>query len=138
VEQNYSKKQNNKETGALGEQIVAEYYQKRGFTVLERNHLRKWGEIDVIAEKAHKIHFIEVKTVSHETKADLEAKVARANWRPEENVHRHKLQKLGRVIGTWLKEHNCLKSFQIDVVTVRIVPHETFSTINVIENVILD
>lgn len=138
MEQNYSKKQQNKEIGAIGEQITAEYYLKRGFTILERNHLRKWGEIDVIAEKANKIHFIEVKTVSYETKADLEASVARRTWRPEENVHQHKLQKLGRVIETWRKENNSEKSFQIDVAAVRIVPRETFCTMNVIENIILD
>lgn len=137
MELNYSKK-HNKTIGALGEQIVAEYYQNRGFTIIERNHLRKWGEIDVIAEKANKIHFIEVKTVSHETKADLDTYVARATWRPEENVHRHKLQKLGRVIETWRKEQNNTKPFQIDVAAVRIVPHETICTINILENVILE
>lgn len=137
MEHIYGKK-HNKTIGALGEQIVAEYYHNRGFVILERNHLRKCGEIDVIAEKVNKIYFIEVKTVSYETKFDLEVNAIRKTRRPEENVHYQKLKRLSRVIETWRIENASIKPFQIDVASVRIVPRETFATINLINNIIIN
>ena len=39
---------------------------KRGFKIIERNYLKKWGEIDIVAVKNRKYYFVEVKTVSRE------------------------------------------------------------------------
>ena len=133
-----SKKKNNKKVGAQGEQIAAKYYQDQGFRVLELNYLKKWGEIDVIAEKARKVYFIEVKTVSYETKSDLDVAITSRVYRPEENVHDFKLKKLSRVIDTWLRDKKWTGDWQIDVAAVRIVPRETFATIKIIPNVILE
>jgi len=133
-----TKRLKTKEVGNLGEQIVAKYYKDHGFRVLEMNYLRKWGEIDVIAEKSGKVYFIEVKTVSYETKYDLDQAVADKIWRPEERVDDFKLKKLSRVIDTWLKDKNWTGEWQIDVAAVRIVPHETFATIKIIPNVVLE
>ena len=138
MEQIVTKKSHNKETGALGESITATYLEKQGYRILGRNYLKKWGEIDVIAEKAGKVHFVEVKTVSYGTKFDLERAVAHGTWRPEENVHAHKIKKLSRAIESWLMENDWLGDWQIDVAAVRIVPRETYATIKMIENVILD
>lgn len=125
-------------TGQIGEELVAEHYKRHGYTVIGRNYRQKWGEIDVIAEKDDKIYFVEVKTVSYETKSALEWAISHETWRPEENVTRQKLIKLSRVIDTWVREHKFDKTWQIDVASVRIVPRVTFSTINILENVILD
>ena len=133
-----NEKWNNKKVGSIGEQITAKYYQDQGFRVLEMNYLRKWGEIDVIAAKSGKVYFIEVKTVSYETKYDLDQAVADKIWRPEERVDDFKLKKLSRVIDTWLKDKNWTGEWQIDVAAVRIVPHETFATIKIIPNVVLE
>lgn len=132
-----SKKQNNKQIGAWGEQMTAKYYERAGFQILGMNYLKKWGEIDVIAKKDNRIHFIEVKTVSYETKLDLEQAVARGTWRPEENVTAHKVKKLSRAIESWLIEYKWEGEWQIDVSAVRIVPRETFATIKIIDNIIL-
>src|SRR3989344_7713976 len=53
------------ELGAAGEDIATEYLRKNGYKILERNHRKPWGEIDIIA-KAHDktLVFVEVKTVS--------------------------------------------------------------------------
>lgn len=50
--------------GALGEELVARFLMKRGFTVTDRNFRKKWGELDVIAVKKNILHFVEVKSVS--------------------------------------------------------------------------
>jgi len=135
--QNGSKKHNNKRIGAWGEQMTAKYYERAGFQIIGMNYLKKWGEIDVIAKKDEMIHFIEVKTVSYETKADLEWAVSHGTWRPEENVTAYKIKKLSRAIESWLLEYKWEGKWQIDVVAVRIVPRETLATIKIIRNVIL-
>ena len=50
-------------TGEIGENIAVRFLVKRGFTVVDRNYTKKWGEIDIVAEKADKIYFIEVKSM---------------------------------------------------------------------------
>jgi len=137
VEQILSKKTGNKEIGALGEKIAGNYLINKGFEVIQYNYLKKWGEIDIVARRTDKIHFIEVKTVSYETKLQLTVAVTRRTWRPEENVHAHKIKKLSRAIESWIMEKKWDKEWQIDVIAVRIVPREKFASIKYIPNIIL-
>jgi putative endonuclease len=54
---------NKRGIGKLGEQIAADYIEKNGFTILERNFRSgRLGEIDIIASENDYICFIEVKT----------------------------------------------------------------------------
>jgi putative endonuclease len=138
MEQKLGNKLNNKETGRYGEQITANYLKRQGFEILGMNYLKKWGEIDVIAKKDNKIHFVEVKTVSYETKQHLNLAVTRRTYRPEENVHAYKIKKLARAIESWISEFKWEGDWQIDVAAVRIVPRETYASINYIDNVIMD
>lgn len=122
--------------GAYGEEIAVSYLKKQGFLILDQNYLKKWGEIDIVARGTDMIHFVEVKTVSYETKTVLETAVLRGTWRPEENVHYHKIQRLNRAIESWIMEHNYNGEWQIDVVAVRIVLHERHATVKYLPNVI--
>ena len=49
-------------TGKKGEDMVAKFLIKRGYTVLKRNYICRFGEIDIIACKNNVVAFIEVKT----------------------------------------------------------------------------
>ena len=138
MEQKPSKKLNNKVTGNLGEKITANYLKGKGFQILGMNYLKKWGEIDVVVRKDNRIHFVEVKTVSYETKGDLDRSVAQGTWRPEENVHATKIKKLSRAIDSWILEYKWSGDWQIDVASVRIVPRETYANIKIITNIIMD
>lgn len=131
-----SKKRDNKLIGNFGEEIAANYLRKRGFDINSRNYLKKWGEIDIVARRTGKVHFVEVKTVSYETKELLKASVSRGTWRPEDNVHPYKLKKLSRAIESWLMEFNYEGEWQIDVLAVKIVPREKYATVKYISNVI--
>jgi putative endonuclease len=124
-----------KEIGKLGEGIAALFLMKQGFTIVEQNYWRKWGELDIVAKKDEVIHFVEVKTVSHETKGDLEQAISRETWHPEEQVHQFKLHQIHKALETWIADNNYEGDWQIDVIGVRVVPRETFSTINFIENI---
>ncbi len=129
-------KMDTKTIGDLGESLACVYLTKHGFTIIYRNYRKNWGELDIIALKSGCIHFIEVKTVSYETKEELEASVSYGTWRPEERVHKQKLKKLHRAIQSWLTENTWEGNWQIDVVGVRVVPRETYLTINLISNVV--
>ena len=137
MQEKSANKARNKEIGKIGEDIAETYLKKKGFTILSRNYLKKWGEIDIVTRRTDKIHFVEVKAVSYETKFQLEQSVTRRTWRPEENVHAYKLRKLNRAIESWLMENNCNLDWQIDVIAVRIVPREKYATVKYIPNVIL-
>ena len=47
--------------GKEGELLVAQYLQKYGYKILAHNYRKRFGEIDLIAQKKDTIAFIEVK-----------------------------------------------------------------------------
>lgn len=128
---------NTQSVGKIGEDIAAKYLITKGYTILDRNFWRKWGELDLVVEKDKKVIFVEVKTVSYETKEKLEYAVTHETWRPEEQVHRFKLHQIEKALETWISEHDYSGEWQIDVLAIRIVPRETFATVGHIDNVIL-
>lgn len=137
------KKGSRNKTGAIGEEIAAEFLRERGFKIVEQNYLKKWGEIDLVAcptgrqlPRTRTIKFIEVKAVSYETKQDLESAISRGTWRPEENVHHSKIKRLNRAIESWIAENNYVGEWEIDVVAVRVVPREKYASVKYLENVI--
>jgi len=127
--------------GAWGEQIALKYLINNGFTALDTNYLKKWGELDIVARETiagtQIVHFVEVKTVSYETKADLSHAVTHETWSPEDNVHFKKIQRMNRAIESWLAENHCDLDWQIDIVAVRIVPREKYASVKYIPNIIL-
>ncbi len=103
--------------GKIGEDIACTFLMKHGFSVLERNFLKKWGEIDIIARKAGRLHFVEVKTVSCENISSISRETD--SYRPEENVHEWKLKRLARTIQSYLMEKREEDSdWQFDVAAV--------------------
>lgn len=134
------KKGERNKIGSYGEQIATKYVSRLEWKVLELNYLKKWGEIDIVARETlgnmEVMHFIEVKTVSYETKSDLDRAVTHGTWRPEENVHFYKIQRMNRAIESWIMEHEYEGKWQIDVAAVRVVPREKYATIKLIKNVI--
>jgi len=135
-----------RKTGNLGEDLACRFLMKRGFDVIERNYLKKCGEIDIIAKNKGKIHFIEVKSVSHETISSVSGLPAQAGetnnsdgFRPEDNVHPWKLQRLARTIQVYLQEKSVSHEtdWQFDVITVFIDKKRLISKVNILENVVL-
>src|SRR4051812_3139846 len=101
-------------TGEMGENFAVEFLVKHDFSILVRNYTKKWGEIDIIAEKARKIYFIEVKTVTCETALPSTKK---DNYRPEDNMHPWKLKRMSRTIQTYLVSQRIPeeKEWQVDL-----------------------
>ena len=116
--------------GDIGEEVVCKYLETKGFRVLERNYLRKWGEIDIVAEKGQLLSFIEVKSVSREPGK---------GYRPEENMHPAKLKRLHRVIKTYLLDRKVPegKEWRVDVACVYLDFSTRKAKVEMLENVIL-
>jgi len=85
--------------GDIGEEIVCRYLRNRGYSIVERNYWKPWGEIDIIARNGSTVSFIEVKSVSRELSG---RGLSRGTVRPEENMHPGKVKRLHRTIQTYL------------------------------------
>ncbi len=130
-------------TGELGEDLAVKYLKNKGFTIIERNFTKKWGEIDIIASKQNKIHFIEVKSVSCETLGNV---FSYQGIRPEENMHSNKLKKFYRTVEGFLAfdasryipdfNKNRELSWQIDLLCVYIDRENKKARVKVIQNIV--
>ena len=125
--------------GQVGENYACDYLKSKGYKIIERNYLKKWGEIDIIAIFNKKIHFVEVKSVSCEIFENIDNVICETDYRPEENVHPWKLQRLSRVIQTylWKKDFNDDLEWQFDIVTVYIDSAKKLHKIDMMEDIIL-
>src|SRR3989344_7890500 len=88
--------------GEIGENIAVKFLMKHDFSILERNYTKKWGEIDIVAEKGKKIYFVEVKSVVRDSFLQQLDKENDDNYRPEDNMHPWKLKRLSRAIQTYI------------------------------------
>lgn len=52
---------NRRSQGKAGEDIAANYLEREGLKILERNYRFERGEIDIIAEEGDELVFVEVK-----------------------------------------------------------------------------
>ncbi len=124
--------------GDLGEDVACKFLVNHGFKILEKNYLKKCGEIDIVAEKDHKIDFIEVKTVSCESITSVNHETA-DQYRPEDNIHQWKVDRLKRTIETYLIEKGIgeEKDWQFHVITVYLDIKTKKAKVNFLENIIL-
>ena len=124
--------------GEVGENIAVKFLVKHGYSVIERNYTKKWGEIDVIAEKKGKLYFIEVKSVSRETLSDVNHETNDTH-RPEENMHPWKMQRLSRTIETYLASNRIPedKEWQVDLLIVYLDLKNKKAKINLISDIVL-
>lgn len=88
--------------GEIGENVAVKFLVKLGFTIIERNYTKKWGEIDIVTEKDEKIHFIEVKSVQRDMSVFPFIGQGSNDYRAEDNMHPWKLKRLSRTIQTYL------------------------------------
>jgi|SRR3989338_5789327 len=128
--------------GDIGENIACDFLKNRGFEIVERNYLRKWGEIDIVAKKSNIIHFVEVKSVSGGVSGvTLNEPALRLrsgqDYRPEDNMHPWKLKRLARVMQTYLLDKKLDCDWQLDLVTVKMDQVNRRARVEIIENVII-
>lgn len=117
--------------GDIGEKIAERYLKNKGYTVLEKNYLKPWGEIDVVAKKKGNLIFCEVKTRDAENVEHFLA---------ESSVNRLKIKKLQKICETYLMERRFPYSqrWQIDVLAIAIDKEKKKAKIKHFENAIFE
>jgi putative endonuclease len=86
------------EIGKKGEDIATIYLKDKNFIIIERNYHCRGGEIDIIAVKDKKIHFVEVKT----KKISSFKEINDMSFRPENNISHEKRKRLLKAIRNYL------------------------------------
>src|SRR3989344_6851434 len=114
--------------GDIGEEFTARFLGKKGYKIIERNYLKKWGEIDIVAQNKDGLHFIEVKSISN------------PNFRPEDAVRAWKKERIKRAIRTYLLERKIPDEtdIRIDIAAVFLDFGQKKARIRILENVILN
>lgn len=129
-----------RKTGNLGEDLACRFLMKHGYEIVERNYLKKCGEIDIIAKNACVIHFVEVKSVSCEIFSNVSGETnSDSEYRPEDNLHPWKLQRIAKTLQIYLAEKGVSDetSWVFDVITVYVDRKRLISRVMMMENVIL-
>jgi ribonuclease HII len=54
-------------SGSQAEDKVADYLEQAKYKILDRNWKTRWCEIDIVAEKSSRVHFVEVKYRKNES-----------------------------------------------------------------------
>jgi hypothetical protein len=147
--------------GELGEDIACRWLEKNGYKVNDKNYTKKWGEIDIVAEKGGVTHFIEVKSSKrsldknvppaaakalsgkHEThNLKAESQNLKAAYNPAENMHPWKIKRFVRAVETYLlsskgqKINNSVGGWQIDLLVVYLDLDKKFARCEIFERVI--
>lgn len=131
--------------GEIGENVACKFLVKHGFTILERNYTKKWGEIDIVAQRQEnsglKLYFIEVKAVTRDLNnvSRITSKDSLDQYRPEDNMHPWKLKRLSRTIQTYLVSKHVSESteWQFDLLVVFLDMENKKARVKRVEDVIL-
>ncbi|MBP6884879.1 MAG: YraN family protein [Candidatus Pacebacteria bacterium] len=118
-------------TGEIGEHVACRYLEGKGYSILERNYTKKWGEIDIVARRSGVIYFVEVKSKIGFQTNEIDA------YRPEDNMHPWKLKRLERTIQTYLMEKNIEGEWQLSLAVVYLSSDLKEAKVNFLENLVV-
>ena len=128
---------NSQKIGQVGEDIACKFLMKHGFSVLERNYTKKWGEIDIIAQKDNVLYFVEVKSKSV-SNLNFNFDNINGTGSPEENMHPWKLKRLSRVVQTYLINKRIGNiDWQFDLLVVYLDIEKRMARVKRVDNIIL-
>jgi putative endonuclease len=100
--------------GRHGESLVASYLQGLGYTIIDRNYRKRFGEIDLIGEEKDTLVFIEVKT-----------RTSLRFGSPLEAVDQRKQRRMSRAALDYILKHKLDdRAARFDVVAVLMRPGE--------------
>jgi putative endonuclease len=84
--------------GRAGEQLAAEHLERRGLTIVARNHRTRFGELDLVARDARRLVFCEVKT------RRVGRSGARGGWSPFDGLRDDQRRRLRRMAAAWIAD----------------------------------
>ena len=95
------------ELGKWGEDLAADYLQRKGYTIIERDWKSGRRDLDIVAKNGNVIVFVEVKTRRN-----------RLFGEPEESVDYHKLQNLQQAISHYVKFKHIRQEIRFDIISI--------------------
>lgn len=97
--------------GRRGEDAAVSWLRKNGYEICSRNWRNGRYEIDIVAKKDYRIHFVEVKTRS--TQGFIS---------PEESITAQKKEALRRAANIYISYYNIEIEIQFDLIAVDLYP----------------
>jgi len=122
-----------KDIGNRGEELVTKFLMKHGLSVLERNYLRPWGEIDIVAKNNAVVHFVEVKA----KEISSEGEKNNPNYRPEDHMHSWKVKRFRRIIETWIMDKDYDGEWRIDVAIAYVSQNKEIESVEMFWDIVL-
>ncbi len=96
-------------TGNKGESLAADFLEDKGFEIVERNYRHGKAEIDLIAQRADWILFIEVKT-----------RTSFGFGEPEDFVDDRKISNIYDAAEEWIFSMNWKGNIRFDIISVKL------------------
>lgn len=117
-----------KAVGRKGEQLASEFLKSKNYKIISQNYRAKqYGEVDIIAQKADLLVFVEVKT-----------RIGNEFGRPEEAITPGKLHELKKMVDYYYNSFpNTKLSPQIDVIAITLESDLSVKKLEHFENVTL-
>ncbi len=110
--------------GNLGETAATRYLRRKGYWILERNYVGKWGEIDIIARKKNLLCFIEVKTRSIDAKSFHES-------RPAAAVNAEKQRRLIQIANEYVRRMHYENKYMLRMDVIEVLTYSSEKKIKV-------
>lgn len=95
------------ELGKWGEDLAADYLQRKGYTIIERDWKSGRRDLDIVAKNGNVIVFVEVKTRRNSLYGQ-----------PEEAVDYRKLQSLQQAINHYIKFRHISQEVRFDIISI--------------------
>lgn len=97
----------NREIGAEGEQLAAEFLMRKGYTILSRNQRFGRAEVDLIACIGNETVFVEVKTRNNNR-----------HGYPEESIDAKKIEMLTKAAEAFTAHNPAHKEIRFDLIAI--------------------
>ena len=105
---------NTNQCGRIGEEIARNFLTQKRYLIKKQNFRKQWGEIDLVAfdKTTQETVFVEVKTINQKSQANI---------LPEEQLTPAKIQKLKRIILSYLAEVKLEnKPWRLDLIAIEL------------------
>ena len=97
------------DTGKTGEELAVKWLLQKGFEIAHRNWRYSYYEIDIVAKKNNRLHFIEVK-----------CRNAGTIGQPEDSVSKKKFRSLKRAADAYLQINPHHPWIQYDILAIKL------------------
>ncbi|MDD2538620.1 MAG: YraN family protein [Bacteroidales bacterium] len=101
------RKRNTLLTGRKGEELAIHFLKQKGFTILDTNWRAGHKELDIVARREERIHFVEVRSRS-----------ATAVVAPEATIDRSKQRKVMAAARAYMAKYRITEEVRFDVIAI--------------------